>query len=257
MDHTVSAVLFAAGLFLGMLFLFEVGRRLRTKELRIAHENESGLGAIEGAIFALFGLLVAFTFSGAMQRFDEHRSLIAEEANAIGTAYLRLDLLPQDVQPILHGLFRRYLDARLGVYRKLPDVQAANAEQARAKSLQGQIWSNAVAASALPGAHPDAAKLLLPALNEMIDITTTRSMAAQSHPPTTIFTLLFVLGLGCSLFAGYGAGGSRRSWLHVLGFSVVMAITIYVILDIEYPRQGLIRADSYDQVLIDLQGDMK
>jgi hypothetical protein len=66
-----------------------------------------------------------------------------------------------------------------------------------------------------------------------------------------------VLGLGCSLFAGYGAAGSRRSWLHILGFSVVTAITIYVILDIEYPRQGLIRADTYDRVLIELQGDMK
>jgi hypothetical protein len=257
MDHTASAILFAVGLFLGMLLLFEVGRQLRTKELRADHENGSGLGAVEGAIFALFGLLVAFTFSGAMERFDAHRSLIAEEANAIGTAYLRLDLLPPDVQPVLRGLFRSYLDARLGVYRKLPDVQASNTEQVHAKTLQAQIWSEAVEASALPGARPDAAKLLLPALNDMIDITTTRSMAAQSHPPTIIFALLFVLGLGCSLFAGYGAAGSRRRWLHNLGFSVVTAITIYVILDIEYPRQGLIRADTYDQVFIELQGDMK
>jgi hypothetical protein len=257
MDHTVSAVFFAVGLFLGMLLLFEVGRRLRTKELRAHHENEPGLGEIEAAIFGLFGLLVAFTFSSAMQRFDAHRSLIAEETNTIGTAYLRLDLLPTDVQPVLRGLFRSYLEARLGVYRKLPDVQASNAEEARAKTIQGQIWSDAVAASALPGARPDAAKLLLPALNDMIDITTTRFMAARSHPPAIIFTLLFVLGLGCSLFAGYGAASSRRSWLHILGFSIVTAITIYVILDIEYPRQGLIRADTYDQVLIELQRDMK
>jgi hypothetical protein len=257
MDHTVSAIFFAVGLFLGMLLLFEVGRRLRTKELRTHHENEPGLGEVEAAIFGLFGLLVAFTFSGAMQRFDAHRSLIAEEANTIGTAYLRLDLLPSDVQPVLRGLFRSYLDARLGVYRKLPDVQASSADRARAKSLQSQIWSEAVAASALPGARPDAAKLLLPALNEMIDITTTRLMAGQSHPPATVFILLFVLGLGCSLFAGYGTVSSRRRWLHILGFSVVTGITVYVILDIEYPRQGLIRADTYDQVLIELQRDMK
>jgi hypothetical protein len=247
MDHTVSAIFFAVGLFLGMLLLFEVGRRSRTKELRAHHENESGLAALEGAMFALFGLLVAFTFFGAMERFDAHRSLIAEEADTIGTAYLRLD-----VQPVLRGSFRSYLDARLGVYRELPDVQASNAGQARAKTLQGQIWSHAVAASALPGARPDAAKLLLSALNDMIDITTIRFMAAQSHPPTIIFILLFVLSIGCSLFAGYGAASSRRSWLHILGFSVVTAITIYVILDIEYPRRGLIRADTYDQVLIDL-----
>jgi hypothetical protein len=257
MNHISSAIFFAVGLFLGMLLLFEVGRRLRANDLRTHHENELGLGEVEGAIFGLFGLLVAFTFSGAMQRFDAHRSLIAEEANAIGTAYLRLDLLPTNVQPVLRGLFRSYLDARLGVYRDLPDVQASSAEQARAKSLQSQIWSEAVAASALPGARPDAAKLLLPALNDMIDITTTRRMAAQSHPPATIFALLFVLGLGCSFFAGYGSVSSRRRWLHILGFSVVCTITVYVILDIEYPRQGLIRADTYDNVLIELQNDMK
>jgi hypothetical protein len=153
MNHISSAIFFAVGLFLGMLLLFEVGRRLRANDLRTHHENELGLGEVEGAIFGLFGLLVAFTFSGAMQRFDAHRSLIAEEANAIGTAYLRLDLLPTNVQPVLRGLFRSYLDARLGVYRDLPDVQASSAEQARAKSLQSQIWSEAVAASALPGAQ--------------------------------------------------------------------------------------------------------
>ena len=72
-------------------------------------------------MFALFGLLIAFTFSGGASRLDTRRQLIAEEANAIGTAYLCLDLLPASDQPALRGLFRDYLDSRLAVYRKLPE----------------------------------------------------------------------------------------------------------------------------------------
>jgi hypothetical protein len=240
-----------------MLLLFETGRRLRQWKLAADPRDEAKLGTLEGEVFALFGLLVAFTFSGAMQRFDAHRSLIAEEANAIDTAYLRLDLLPRDAQPALRELFRSYLDWRLGFYRRLSDGEAAAAEQARSKSLQSQIWSQAIAASRSPGAHPDAAKLLLTALNEMFDIATTRQMASNLHPPQIIFILLYILALGCSLLAGYGTAGSRRSWVHILGFVIVTVITVYVIIDIEYPRHGLIRAVTYDQVLIDLRRDMK
>jgi hypothetical protein len=80
---------------------------------------------VEGSVFGLLGLLVAFTFSGASSRFDTRRHLIVEETNAIGTAYLRLDVLPSTVQPALRDSFRRYLDSRLAIYRKLPDAAAA------------------------------------------------------------------------------------------------------------------------------------
>jgi hypothetical protein len=91
----------------------------------------------------------------------------------------------------------------------------------------------------------------------MIDITVTREMAANLHPPVIIFILLFAFGLGCSLFAGYGMAASSRSWLHILGFTAVTVLTVYVILDIEHPRQGFFRADAYDQVIVDLRENMK
>lgn len=258
MSSTILALLLAVALFIGMLVLLEVGRRWRARGGEKESEQEqSGLGVVEGAVFGLFGLLIAFTFSGAVSRFDAHRQLIASETNAIGTAYLRLDLLPKDAQPALRDLFRQYLDSRIAVYRKLPNIEAAKVELARCTKLQGEIWTDAVAASQLPGAQPDAAKLLLPALNEMIDITTTREMAADMHPPIIIFVLLIALALGCSLLAGYRIFGSRRRWLHIIVFAAVVVITIYVILDIEYPRRGLIRLDRYDRVLVGLRESMK
>jgi len=99
--------------------------------------------------------------------------------------------------------------------------------------------------------------LLLPALNQMIDITTTRAMAAEMHPPAIIFGMLFSLTLVAALLAGFAMGGGKSpSWLHMLGFAAVIAITAYVILDIEYPRRGLIRVDRFDHALVDLRAGM-
>ena len=258
MEPSVSPLLFAVLLFGGMLILLELGRRLGVKRRSRESEGERGsLGTIEGAVFALFGLVVAFTFSGAASRFNEKRALIAVEANSIETAYLRLQLLSERAQPELENLFRRYLDSRLESYRKLPDMEAAKVEMAKSKKLQEEIWAKAISATALRDSHVDAGKLLLPALNNMIDITTTRTMALQSHPPNIIYALLFILGLICSLLAGYRmAVGHGRSWLHILSFALITVIVTYVIIDVEYPRAGLIRLQAFDQVLVDVRTSM-
>ena len=203
------------------------------------------------------GLLLAFTFSGAASRFEVRRQLIVQETNAIGTAYLRLDLLPPGDQPKLREYFRTYVDARLSVYRKLPDMEASKAEISKATALQGQIWSRAVTGCKELNS-PAVTSLVLSSLNEMIDITTTRAVALRSHPPAIIFIMLFVLLLACSLLAGYGmSAGKAHSWLHMVGFAFIMAIAIYVIIDIEFPRVGLVRIDYVDQAMLDLRNSMK
>ena len=259
MEPPISALLFALLLFLGMQILLETGRRVGIRRRQKESEGErSSLGTVEGAVFALFGLLMAFTFSGAASRFNEKRMLIAEEANYVETAYLRLHLVPRGAQLSLQELFRRYVDSRLETYRRLPNVQAAEMEMAQSKNLQEEIWTESVAATRLRNSHPDAGKLLLPALNNMIDIATTRTMALQIHPPRIIYALLFSLGLICSLLAGYRmSGGQHRSWLHIFGFTVITVIIVYVILDVEYPRTGLIRLDAADQVLVNVRERMK
>ena len=259
MDHGTYVLLFAIGLFFSMLMLLEVGRRIGARRLAEDPEGaEAGVSAVDGAVFALLGLLIAFTFSGAASRFDTRRQLIVEETNDIGTAYLRLDLLPVDAQAGLREKFREYLDTRLAIYRKLPDIEAAKQEMAKANRLQVEIWRQSVAASRAQGASPAAPMLLVPALNAMIDITTTRTMAMQIHPPMIIFVLLVGLALISSLLVGYGMASSKaRNWLHMLGLAFVMAVSVYVILDIEYPRLGFIRVDAFDQALVELRESMK
>lgn len=257
MGYTFFVLLFTLSLFLAMLLLLETGRRIGTRRRTQDPDGaSSGVGTIEGAIFGLLGLMIAFTFSGAAARFDVRRQLIIEETNNIGTAYLRLDLLPAAVQPALRESFRRYVDARLAAYRKLPDVAAAKEELAKATKLQGEIWNQAVAATR-EVSSPAVATLVFTALNAMIDITTTRTMSMYIHPPIIIFAMLVGLALASSLFAGYGMASSKtRSWVHMLGFASTIAVAVYVILDLEFPRFGFIRVDAFDQALVELRQSM-
>jgi hypothetical protein len=258
MSYISFTLLLTAALFAGMFALLEVGRRIGVRRIAADPEGaKSGTGAIDGAVFALLGLLIAFTFSGATSRFDERRNLIIEETNDVSTAYLRLDLLPSSTQPALRQLFREYLDARLETYQKLPDIDAAKASFDRSVALQEDIWRQAVAAARMPEAPLAASTLLLPALNQMFDITTTRMMIMKMHPPLVIFVLLFGLTLISALLAGFGmAHGKSRSWIHIIGFTLTMALAVNVIINIEYPRQGLFRVDAFDESLLELRKSM-
>ena len=258
LNYNAIAFLLVLGLFAGMLLMLALGQRLGRRSL--AQETDvvrSRLTGVETAIFGLMGLMIAFTFSGAAARYELRRQLIVEEANAIGTAYLRLDLLPAASQPALREKFRQYVAPRIAVYRVLPDIEASNAQAAIAMTLQKEIWTGVLAA--LKEAPPQVTIVVIPALNQMIDVTTSRAIAARTHTPKLIFAVLLILGLVCSLLAGYVLAytNTRNVRLHVVAFAVVVTLAIYVIFDLDYPRFGLIRLDFADQALIDLLVWMK
>jgi len=258
MNFSLFALLTILSMVGGTLGMLEIGRRLGVRRLARDPEGaKAGTGAIDGAVFGLMGLLIAFTFSGAATRFDVRRTMMVEEANCIGTAWLRLDLLPAAAQPSLREHFRQYLDARLAAFRKLPDITAAKADLSRANKLQNDIWTQAIAACRESGSQP-ATMLLLPALNQMFDTATSRTAGTQMHPPMLIYAVLGLLLLASSLLAGFGLGVGRvRNWFHGLAFVLVMTLTVYVILDFEFPRVGLIRIHGFEQVLVDLQQSMQ
>ena len=258
MNPAYAASLVSISLFFGILLFLEigyrVGRRSFAKNPGSAHE---GIGVIEAAVFALLGLLLGFSFAGGTSRLDSKRQLIVHEANAIGTAYLRLDELPVNDQPKMRHLFRGYLDARLRVYEKLPDLNAAEQELTRVRELQNEIWESAVTASQNDPTQ-NSARLLLPAINEMIDITTARTIAMRTQLPLLIFVLLAGVALISGLIAGYAMAKRRsRSSLHMVLYAAVIAITIYAVLDLEYPRFGLIRLDAADSALLQLRNSIR
>jgi hypothetical protein len=188
-------------LFPAMLLLLELGRRFR-----LSRKDPVQAKPVESAVFALFGLLLAFTFSGAVTRYDAHRQLVVRETNAIGTAYLRLDLLPAAAQPALRQLFRDYTTSRLHLFDGVHEEVSPESQR-----LQLAIWRQSIASSL-----PDSSRLLLPAINDMIDITSTRQSAFNMHPPVVVFLLLFTFSLGCAFLAGYGMSPGPRNWLYLL-----------------------------------------
>lgn len=259
MSFTLVAILLAVALFAGMLASFEIGRRVGVSRLATDPDGLiKGAGAAEGAVFALLGLLLAFTFSGAASRFEDRKWFINSEANAIGTAYLRIDLLPEEAQPPLRDLFRQYVDLRATVYQGAENRNDVIAALAQGSALQTEIWKQAMAAMRLPGASSQATMLMTPALNEMFDNTSTRQMATRNHPPVVIFALLAMLALVSALLVGYGTSANKdRSWFHHVIFALAISLSIYVIVDLEYPRLGLIKVDNADQALLDVGASMR
>ena len=171
MNFALINLFYTAGLLIGMLISLEVGRRIGLRRLAVDPEGaRAGIGTVEGALLALLGLLIAFSFSGAAARFDARRQQIVNEASAIGSAYSFVDLLPPEAQPPLRETFRQYLDSRLEAYRRMPDLAAAKVELDRSKALQNDIWTQAVAATRDTGYQPVALQIL-PAIGKMIDIS--------------------------------------------------------------------------------------
>ena len=140
-----------------------------------------------------------------------------QEVNEIGTAYMRLQLLPAERRASLPK-FHDYVTSRYQTWMLLDDRAAAQREYEKSVKLQSEIWSDAV--DATNNDTDDARKLLLPALNDMIDITTTRLIAMQSHPPLLVYLLLGALSLAAAWTIGFGMAGSERlSLLHAVGFA--------------------------------------
>lgn len=258
-NPVVAGGVVALGTFAGILVALWIGRRLGKKVLaRHGSIGHDGVTSLETAVFALLGLMIAFTFSGALNRFDVRRAQAVDEANAMGTAWLRIDLLPSTAQPKLRESFKGYVDARIATYDKLPDIVAARAEVARASELQGVVWAQAVTALRSAQARPGTDLLVLPALNQMFDLSTVRVTATQIHPPMMIYAMLIGLAVASALLAGYQTAAEKAyDWVHQVGFATIVALTVYVILDIEYPRLGFIRIGAIDHLLVDVRAGMK
>lgn len=249
----IAVAVFAATL--GLQFVgYRYGRRKAESQ---SDDARQGLSVVEGAVFALLGLMLAFQFAGAAGRLGDRRALAIKESNAIGTAYLRLELLAEEDARLMRELFRQYVEARIRATEALPDLDAALKEYAVAEKMLPVIWSKAVAfCKKEPGS--EAELLLLPSINEMIDISEERKAVGQTHAPFAVQLFLVLLALFGGLLAGNAMSRSpRRPLPHMILFAAVLSITIYFILDMEYPRVGFIRIGAADKPIYNLRESMK
>jgi hypothetical protein len=254
----------SAGFFAGSLVLLNYGRYLGLRYLQHQTANMAGLTTVEGAVFALIGLLLAFTISGALQRFDERRQLVIQEANAASTAYDRLALFEGDVGRNLQTNLKDYVEARIDLFRMPHDFSLwrrselfSPEQQDKIVDLKNKVWDAMVAACPQASFRPACAQAV-PALASLFEVARLRLGASEKHPPQIVYVMLFGLGLGGSLLAGFGmAAATARSWIHMLIFAATLTVTLYVVTDMEYPRLGLIRVENFDHFLVDARRQMQ
>jgi hypothetical protein len=252
----VSAAL-AIGLFLGMLLFLEIGRRLAVRRVVKRGASASvGVGVVDGAVYGLLALLIGFMFHGAADRFDRRRQLIADQENAAGTAWLRVDALPTEQQGAVRAGLRRYMDALIAYYALHSSAQVPLQESPELRRAESDLWATAVSACKAPGGDP-ARMLLLPTLNELFDAVDMERMSRRIHPPFIIFVMLAIAALATALFAGHGMASAPRNWMYIVGTAATVSIATYVIIELEFPRVGLFRVTAMDQVLVELRASMK
>lgn len=245
MSITVTGFILVLTLFVLMLLFIAMGHRLG-KILKVT----TALDITEGAVFTLMALLVAFSFSSANQRYDQRRIMIVNEANAISTAYLRLNfLLPQD-QLILRQDFLSYVNNRLAIYNALPDMNKSKLALDQSKVIQAKLWADLTSASLNKAIPLYAPMFLVPAVNTMFDIANSRTSYTYLHLHAIVFTLLFIVVLLSAFLTGYGMVG-RGTWhsVHIIAFAFITVFTLYTIIDLEYPRFGFISESHFDMYL--------
>lgn len=239
-------------LFLLLIAFYILGYRLRTRALKNSQEHTlEDLGAINGTLLGLLALLLAFTFGMSNSRYDNRRSLAIEEANNIGTVILRTDIYPDSMRMVLRNHLKDYVEARIAFYQAGMDMEKTYAEYFRASEIGTKIWSIA-AAYAQKDDITTRTSELIPALNAMIDITTTRRAAGEATIPDSIMYFLFTLCLCSAFLLGYDRK-NKFDWIVVIGFALMLSATVFTIIDLDRPRSGLIDMDRSNQKIIELR----
>ena len=250
--QTAPAIVIAFGIFVLLLLSYWLGHRLRNKQIRKNPELfAADMGTINGTLLAMLGLLLAFSFSMANSRYDTRRQLVIEEANAIGTVVLRTDVYPDSMRELLRRNLKDYVEERIAFYEAKMKMNLVVAHFLKADSIGKVVWSIAASYAKVDNITTRTSELI-PALNEMIDITTTRRAAGEATIPDSILYFLFTLSICCSFLIGYDHKAAIN-WVVVVGFAIMLSATVFTIIDLDRPRGGLINMDGPNQKIVELR----
>jgi hypothetical protein len=228
-----------------MMVATEAGYRLgRKSEANIPENTKSEISTVEAAILGVLALLLGFTMSMAVSRFEVRKQLVLEEADAIGTARLRAQLLPAPAGPEILSLLSQYVDVRIEygtAGNDLARLEDLNTETSR---LQTELWTRTTA-YAKQDPNPVTVGLLLQSLNQAIDLGEARWMAFQNHVPESVIYVNAAVGLLSALLVGYSFGvNGRRNIFSMCMLAVSITLVLAVIIDLDRPRSGFIRGSQ-------------
>lgn len=247
--YGVSLWLIASVMLLMLVLVTEAGFRAGGKvRSRLEETARSQVGVISGSLLGLLALLLGFTFGMAQNRHALRQGLVVEEANDIGTTYLRSRMLPEPNQTEIANLLRQYVESRLDFFRAGVDGERLKEAQNRATQLQNQLWSNVTSVVAKDD-RMTTTGLFIQSLNNVIDTQEKRLAATENHVPESVLLLLFIVALVAALSVGYGSGlGAQRNLFSTTMLSLLIMLVITVIIDLDRPSRGLIRVSQNSMI---------
>jgi hypothetical protein len=214
---------------------------------RRAEEDSRPSALLESTLFSIFGLLLAFTLSGAAGRLETRRMASIDEANALGTACLRVSLVDEPHRHNLERLYEAYITNRLDFNETLSGALVATQRPLRKLSeIQSDIWKESVA-----GAEGPNRLLVIDATNHLFDASATRETRTLVYTPAPLMGLLLALAALCAVFMGRDTArlSLLKAWVYRGVFAVVVAASLTVLADMDNPRIGMIRMGEVDALL--------
>jgi len=251
--HKTDALVLCIFLFIAMIAMVALGRMAGRIWRKEEDEPRGGVNSLLAAVFALFGFILAFTFDMSGDRYANVRNVIVEEANDIGTAVLRADLYSDSVRDAFRADFKKYLEARIAYYAAITDTMVLLKSKEEASKAATALWSRATQQSKLPNMLIPSNNMI-PALNAMFDIATTREVMVKARVPDVIVYMLFILALTTSFIAGFTSSFMRKKdWIVIAGFAMLSSMIIYITIDLGRTTRGIIKTDMGQQALVDLR----
>ena len=250
----IDAAIIVSILFILMLAFLYVGRRFGLYKFRAGRKKEAGeTSTIISAMFGLMAFLLAFSFGMSASRYDTRRSNIVDEANAIGTAILRADTYPADQRAAFRIDFKEYLEARIEFFEARRNMSEVARTKNIASKVGNRLWKRAAELSHIPD-NIVASQQMIPALNAMLDANTTRQMGELARVPDSIIWMLFILAMASTFYLGYASAAKETlDWMVATGFCLLISLVIYITLDLDRPRRGLIQLSTSQRAMLELR----
>lgn len=251
--YAYSSVAIAATLFIAIIVFNEIGFRVgRFVQVRTDSEVKALTGSIQASVLGLLALLLGFTFSMSMQRFDNRSMALIDEANAIGTAVLRVQLLPDKYKNDAYEYFNKYIDLRVEIGKlDLTKQEDRKNYNDKITDIQNKLWSLAISATN-DDPRPVTTGAFVKSLNDVIDSQGRRNALLQMHVPEVVLILLFVVFISSGGILGYSAGlSSKRVFAPIILVSFLITLIVFIIIDLDRPKRGLIQVNQ--GLMIELQ----
>jgi hypothetical protein len=255
--YSTDAIILVSFLFVLMVAFTYFGRQFGKSRMTDESKDNPGNRVAITSLYALFGLILAFTFGMSGARYEARKQVIIEESNCISTAYLRISLYPDSLQPLFRDDFRNYLEARIAYFDAGKNMEELKKSLRYADSISTRIWSRATYIEK-NSSNPVQYLLMIPALNEMIDITNTRLYSEINRIPDSILLMLLLLSVSSAFVSGYISAVSKKfDWFIAVAFCILTSVVIYFILDLDRPRRGIINLNMSNQSIIELRKVIK